>query len=128
MLRSGQFDKALTLYESVREPLRSRSASRSIAFLATTTDPAVYYDKLTSRCADGDRASKLPPLVIEWAREEAEDERVFAVIDDVTPLARSDQEARASWSCKLNAVLASPTRVKAFPELEGGARDSTSVC
>lgn len=115
MLRSGQFDKALALYREVREeydPVRGQVQT----FLDTTTDPAVYYDRLTEDdIPEGGVA--LPPVVIEWAREEAKDERVFAVIDDVTRSRKLIKRSRRVAS-KLNAVLTGPTRVKAFPQLK----------
>jgi tetratricopeptide (TPR) repeat protein len=114
MLRSGQFEKAYKAYEGVRkryDPIRAQVDD----FLANTTDPAVYYDQLVD---DGvaTTAQGLPPVVMEWARDEAEDARVFAAIDDVN---RSRDLVRRSRSmaARLNAVLASPTRVKAFPEV-----------
>lgn len=114
MLRSGQFEKALTLYETVRgrfDPIREQLDR----FLTSTNDPAVYYDRLTrEELEEGSEA--LPPLVIQWAREEAEDERVFAVIDDVTRSRDLIKKSRR-LATKLNAVLGSPTRVKAFPEI-----------
>ncbi len=115
MLRSGQFDKALGLYNEVRseyDPIRQQVQS----FLDTTTDPAVYYDCLTGD-EDAVAGSTLPPMVIEWAREEAKDDRVFAVIDDVTRSRHLIKRSRQLVS-KLNAVLGGPTRVKAFPELK----------
>jgi len=115
MLRSGQFDKALALYQDVREeydPVRGQVQT----FLDTTTDPAVYYDRLTEDdIPEGGVA--LPPMVIEWARDEAKDERVFAVIDDVTRSRKLIKRSRRMAS-KLNAVLNGPTRVKAFPQLK----------
>lgn len=114
MLRSGQFDKALALYRSVHgkfDPIRDQVDR----FLSSTNDPAVYYDKLT---ADVSLPSdeKLPAVVVEWAREQAEDEHVFGMIEDVN---RSRELLRASRKLagKLNAVLAVSTRIKAFPEL-----------
>jgi hypothetical protein len=123
MLRSGQYDKALTLYESVArrfEPIREQVD----AFLASTNDPAVYYDKLTSDTIG--EGETLPPLVIQWAREEAEDERVFSVIDDVT---RSRDLIKRSRKLimKLNAALASPTRVRAFPDLKAALEKTVSL-
>jgi len=56
-------------------------------------------------------------MVIEWARDEAKDERVFAVIDDVTRSRKLIKRSRRMAS-KLNAVLSGPTRVKAFPQLK----------
>ncbi|HEY6558686.1 MAG TPA: tetratricopeptide repeat protein [Polyangiaceae bacterium] len=114
MLRSGQFEKALTLYQSVRgkfDPIREQLDR----FLASTNDPAVYYDRLTrDELEAGEEA--LPPLVVQWAREEAEDERVFSMIDDVTRSRDLIKKSRRLAS-KLNAVLGSSTRVKAFPEV-----------
>jgi len=115
MLRSGQFEKSLGLYQEVRdeyEPVRDQVQT----FLDTTTDPAVYYDRLTEDdLPEGGQA--LPPMVIEWARDEAKDERVFAVIDDVTRSRKLIKRSRRMAS-KLNAVLSGPTRVKAFPQLK----------
>jgi len=115
MLRSGQFDKALALYQEVREeydPVRGQVQT----FLETTTDPAVYYDRLTEDDIP-EGGVVLPPMVIEWAREEAKDERVFAVIDDVTRSRKLIKRSRRMAS-KLNAVLNGPTRVKAFPQVK----------
>jgi tetratricopeptide (TPR) repeat protein len=112
MLRSGEFEQALSLYESVRsrfDPIRAQVDK----FLASTSDPAVYYDKLTSESFGS--GEQLPPIVLDWARDESEDDNVFAVIDDVS---RSRELLKRSrdLAAKLNAVLASPTRVKALPE------------
>ncbi len=114
MLRSGQFDKALSLYKSVEgkfDPIRDQVDR----FLQSTNDPAVYYDKLTAdQSVPTD--DKLPPVVIEWAREQAEDEHVFGMIEDVN---RSRELLRSGrrMAGKLNSVLTSPARIKALPEL-----------
>ena len=52
--------------------------------MSSTTDPAVYYDKLTADDATMATETKLPKVVLEWAREQAEDQHVFGMIDDVT--------------------------------------------
>ncbi|MCC6215957.1 MAG: tetratricopeptide repeat protein [Polyangiaceae bacterium] len=116
MLRSGQFAEALALYESVRsrfEPIREQVAT----FLATSTDPAVYYDLLVDESAKEGSEKALPPLALRWAREEAEDSRAFAVIDDV---ARARDLVRRSRRLvvKLEGVLSGGGRVRAFPELQ----------
>jgi len=114
MLRSGQFEKALALYKSVEgkfDPIRDQVDR----FLQSTNDPAVYYDKLTAdQGVVTDDA--LPPVVIEWAREQAEDEHVFGMIEDVN---RSRELLRSSrrLASKLTSVLSSPARIKALPEL-----------
>jgi tetratricopeptide (TPR) repeat protein len=116
MLRSGRFDRALEAYREVRdrfEPARQRVES----FLSATTDPAVYYDRLVEEGLEGATPSKLPDVVLEWVREEARGERVFAVIDDVTH-ARDVLRRSRRLASKLNAVLAAPSRARAFPELK----------
>jgi tetratricopeptide (TPR) repeat protein len=117
MLRSGMFDRALELYESVHQefdPMRKKVDT----FLMTTTDPTVYYDRLVEEQLDDER-SGLPSAVLKWVREAAEDDRLFGVIDDVT---RSRDLIKKSKELvrKLTAVLSSPTRARAFPELKVG--------
>lgn len=114
MLRSGQFENALKIYESVRQrfdPIRGEVDE----FLAATTDPAVYYDQLLEEGVGGEKS--LPPMVLTWARQEAEDARVFAMIDDVNRSRALIEDSR-TIAGKLNALLSSSTRIKAFPELQ----------
>lgn len=124
MLRSGQFEKALTLYKTVRsrfDPIREQVST----FLADTQDPAVYYDKLVSEQLDSEKGA-LSPVVIQWAREEAENDRAFAVIDDVTA-SRSLIKKSKRLVVKLNAVLGSGTRMRAFPELVAAMEQTLSL-
>ena len=126
MLRSGQFDKALTIYRSVRsrfDPIREQVDT----FLKETTDPAVYYDRLVQdQVGDSDNQGALSPVVVEWARAEAENDRAFAIIDNV---ARSRDLIRKSRRLilKLNAVMASPTKLRAFPELQAAMQSTLGV-
>jgi tetratricopeptide (TPR) repeat protein len=125
MLRSGDFQNALNLYRNVREhfdPIR-KSVDE---FLASTTDPAVYYDKLTADEATMATETKLPKVVLEWAREQAEDQHVFGMIDDVTR-SRDLVKRSRKLAVKLDAVLSVPTRAKAFPELRTGIQYSMSL-
>ncbi len=115
MLRSGQFDKALSLYQSVKgrfEPIRAQLD----AFLTSTNDPAVFYDRLVADSLE-QQGHELSPVVLEWAREEAESDHAFSVIDDVT---RSRDLVRRSrrLASQLSSLLSSSTRVRAFPELK----------
>lgn len=117
MLRSGMFDRALELYESVRstfDPMRQKVDT----FVATNADPTVYYDKLVAEESLQEDA-EIPRVVLSWVREAAEDDRAFAVIDDVT---RSRDLIKRSRDLvrKLTAVLQSPARARAFPELKAG--------
>ncbi|MEY4547736.1 MAG: hypothetical protein RL685_3931 [Pseudomonadota bacterium] len=116
MLRSGRFDRALEAYREVRDrfdPAREKVES----FLTATTDPAVYYDRLVEEGLEAPNSSKLPEVVLDWVRAEARGERVFAVIDDVTH-ARDVLRRSRRLASKLNAVLAAPSRARAFPELK----------
>lgn len=118
MLRSGRFDRALEAYQEVRnrfDPARARVES----FLGESSDPAVYYDRLVEEGMAVEGSSKLPDLVLEWVREEARGERVFAVIDDVTH-ARDVLRRSRRLASKLEAVLSAPSRARAFPEIKAG--------
>ena len=125
MLRSGDFQNALNLYRNVREhfdPIRKSVDD----FLASTSDPAVYYDKLTADEATMATETKLPKVVLEWARAQAEDQHVFGMIDDVTR-SRDLVKRSRKLAVKLDAVLSVPTRAKAFPELRNGIQYSMSL-
>jgi tetratricopeptide (TPR) repeat protein len=124
LLRSGEFDKALTLYRSVRgrfDPIREQVDR----FIAATADPASYYDRLTAD-PDIQTDDKLPPLALAWAREQAEDQNVFIVIDDVNRSRDLVKQSRKLAS-KLNGVLAVPTRAKAFPEIRAALEQTLSL-
>jgi tetratricopeptide (TPR) repeat protein len=124
MLRSGDYQNALALYQGVRshfDPIREKLDE----FLTSTTDPAVYYDKLTSEDI-GLIDEKLPKIVLDWAREQAEDEHVFGMIDDVSRSRDLIKRSR-KLAAKLNAVLSVPTRVKAFPEIRIGLQHTLGL-
>jgi tetratricopeptide (TPR) repeat protein len=116
MLRSGRFERALTAYEEVRTRFDA-ARERVDKFLATTRDPALYYDRLIEEGLAIGGASALPQVVLDWVREEARSERVFNVIDDVTR-ARDVLRRARQLASKLNAVLSAASRAKAFPGLE----------
>jgi tetratricopeptide (TPR) repeat protein len=124
LLRSGEFDKALTLYRSVRgrfDPIRDQVDR----FIQTTADPASYYDRLTAD-PEIQTDDKLPPLALAWAREQAEDENVFGAIDDVNRSRELVKQSRRLAS-RLNGVLAVPTRAKAFPEIRAALEHTISL-
>lgn len=126
MLRSGQLKKALTLYRGVRgrfDPVRQRLE----AFLEKNSDPAVYYDKLVAESLESTSGDNpLPPMAVEWAREVAEESRAFAVVDDV---ARSRKLLKQTQRIlrRLESLLSSPARAKAFPELQARLESATAV-
>jgi tetratricopeptide (TPR) repeat protein len=116
MLRAGEFQNALGLYKDVAghfDPIRQQLDT----FLKSTNDPAVYYDKLTADDFGASSDDKLPKVVLDWARDQAEDQHVFGVIDDVSRSRLLIKSSRKLAS-KLNAVLAVSSRVKAFPEIQ----------
>jgi tetratricopeptide (TPR) repeat protein len=116
MLRAGEFQNALGLYKDVSahfDPIRDQLD----AFLKSTNDPAVYYDKLTADDFGAQSDDKLPRVVLDWARDQAEDQHVFGVIDDVSRSRALIKNSR-KLATKLNAVLAVSSRVKAFPEIQ----------
>lgn len=126
MLRAGQFDKSLKVYEGVRttyDPMRSKVD----AFLGSTSDPAVYYDKLSQEQLEAlDNSSILPPLAVQWARDAEDGPAAFAVIDDVNQCRDLIKQSNEMVE-KLNAVLSSPNRVRAFPELKAGEEKAISL-
>ncbi|MEI9939698.1 MAG: tetratricopeptide repeat protein [Pseudomonadota bacterium] len=116
MLRAGEFQNALGLYRDVSghfDPIRQQLDT----FLKSTNDPAVYYDKLTADDFGAASDDKLPKVVLDWARDQAEDQHVFGVIDDVSRSRALIKDSRKLAS-KLSAVLAVSSRVKAFPEIQ----------
>ncbi len=118
-LRTGQFKKALATFEGVHHQFAPMFDQIS-TFLATTADPAVFYDKLVDdQLASLEAEGSLPPLAIRWAREAEDGPEAFAVVNEVvrtrTLLRQSDDVVK-----KLNAVMNSPGRSKAFPELRAG--------
>ena len=126
MLRSGQFDNALALYQGVRdcfEPMREEVDQ----FVRANSDAAIYYDQLVADVPDVGQGhnSKLSPLVVTWVREEADNNRTLSVIDDVARSRDLVKRSRRLVS-QLTALLASPTRANAFPELRA-AIESTLV-
>lgn len=121
LLRAGQFEKSRKVYESVRgnyETMRERLE----AFLGASTDPGVYFDTLSSEQLELFEASnQVPSLVLKWAREGEDGETAFSIIDDVAICRRLVKESNEMIE-RLNAVLGSPNRIKALPELLKGAQ------
>lgn len=119
LLRAGRFDEADTAYHAVRdkyEPLRNQVS----AYLKKYVDPAVYYDKLTS--ADIEAGHELPLLAVDWAREAAEEDRVFAIVDDVARSRSLIKRSRRIITL-LQAGLSSDSRAKVFPEVRRRMED-----
>jgi tetratricopeptide (TPR) repeat protein len=119
LLRAGAFDKSLELYEAVRteyDPLRVRVE----AFLDSTQDVSVYYDKLSRQALDSlDTTDQLPPIAIRWAREAEDGPAAFAVIDDVNQCKALIRQSQRLIE-KLTALAGASNRVRAFPELLAG--------
>lgn len=115
MLRSEQFDPALSAYRAVRrrfEPIQSEVDE----FVARNVDPASYYDRLLEDRSGVRTRGALPPVVMDWLREESADDRVFALIEDMTA-SHLVLERSQRTMLRLRSVLASPVRVRGFPEI-----------
>jgi tetratricopeptide (TPR) repeat protein len=119
LLRAGAFDRALKFYEGIRsqyDPMRAKVE----AFLDSTNDVSIFYDKLAQQQLDLLGVNEqLPAIAVHWAREAEDGPRAFAVIDDENAskalIAQSNQLVD-----KLSALTQAATRVRAFPELEAG--------
>jgi tetratricopeptide (TPR) repeat protein len=126
MLRTGQFEKALTLYQAARaqfDPMRQKVET----FLASTNDPAFYYDKLSKDPLEGGAdANALPPMALTWAREAEDGPAAFSVIDGVKECRELLKQSNGFLE-KVNMILAAPNRVRAFPELEAGEERALSL-
>ena len=125
LLRSGQYKKALGLYNKVRDeydPIRDQVSE----FLKNNQDPAVYYNALTGDEMEVTADGKMPKKAVAWAREAAEGDRVFSLIDDVRRsrdlIKRSNRMVRI-----LNGVLATSTRAARIPGTESRARSDSGA-
>jgi len=126
MLRTGQFEKALGLYQAARaqfDPMREKVEG----FLNSTNDPAVYYDKLSKDGLEGiERADALPPLAVQWAREAEDGPAAFAVIDGVKECRELLKQSN-TFVDRVGWLLNAPNRVRAFPELKAGEEKALSL-
>ncbi len=123
LLRSGRFADAERAYQEVRdkyEPLREQVDQ----YLKSHEDPATYYDTLTG--AQIETGRELPPLVIDWAREEATEDRVFAIVDDVARSRSLLKRGRRSVVL-LEAALGGDTRAKVFPAIRRELENVTAL-
>lgn len=119
-LRAKEFPEALRAYEGVRTRF-APAYERLSEFLEEHTDPAEYYDILVDQRLGVRTRSDLPPVVLDWVRE-VEDERAFALIDDVTR--GRDLSMKATRIAKImGGILNAPTRARAFPELRTRLQD-----
>ncbi len=111
MLRSGRFKDAEKVYEHTRDlygPLQTELER----FLVAHPEPDVYYDKLIA--SEIEVGHELPKLIVDWAREQATEERSFALVDLVLRT-RELIERGARSSLLARATLASGAHVRAFP-------------
>ena len=117
MLRAGQFDKSLKVYENVRgtyDTMRDRVEG----FLHATTDPKAFFDALSQEQAElFESSSGLPALALRWAKDGEDGPAAFAVVDEIN-ICRTLIKQSNEMIDRLNAVLSSPNRVRALPELK----------
>jgi len=125
-LRAGQFKNARATFEGIRarfDPMRE-SVDR---FLGSTSDPAVYYERLIEQQLDVVETSNgLPPLAVLWAREADDGPEAFAVVDEVVQTRKLLRGAQ-DLASRLSIVMTSPGKVRAFPDLMAGEQAATAV-
>lgn len=125
-LRAGLFSNALATFEGVHaqfEPMYDRVNN----FLNSTSDPAVYYDRLVDDQVAGiDASNALPPVTIAWAREAPDGKEAFAVVDEVV-LTRNILRQTERLAIRLQAIMESSGRAKAFPQLHAAQQATTSA-
>jgi len=117
----------LSLYQAARaqfDPMREKVDT----FLASTNDPAVYYDRLSKDALEGglEQSAALPTIAVQWAREAENGPAAFAVIDSVKEC-RDLLKQSNQFVDRLTAVLNAPNRVRAFPELKAGEEKALSL-
>jgi tetratricopeptide (TPR) repeat protein len=126
LLRAGAFDRALQLYENIRaqyDPMRAKVD----AFIDSTKDVSVYYEKLAAQQLDVlTPDEQLPPLALRWAREAEDGPLAFAVIDDVNECKTLIRESNQLVD-KLTSLTGASNRVRAFPELEAGEQEALAL-
>jgi tetratricopeptide (TPR) repeat protein len=123
LLRARRYEEALELYQEVRaeyDPMRRQLD----AFLAGNTDPGAYYERLVRH--EFIPQNDLPPGILGWVREEAREDRVFAIIDDVARSRRLIRESRRLGK-KLGVALGSKTRVNAFPAVRAATERAVGL-
>ncbi|MEM9691106.1 MAG: tetratricopeptide repeat protein [Myxococcota bacterium] len=126
LLRSGQFAKSKKVYLDARgtyEDVQQRLAR----FLASSSDPKVFFQTMRKDQMELFEAGPgLPPLVMKWARNGTDGQRAFAIVDDLVLCRRLVKESNQMVE-RLNAVLSSPNRIRAIPELRAGAEEALGL-
>ncbi len=125
LLRAGAFDKALQLYEGVRNDYAPQR-DKVDAFLKTA-DNDEFYKRLVHQQLDLlDQNEQLPPIAVRWAREAEDGPAAIAVIDDINECKRLLREA-SDLVDRLGALLGAANRAKAFPELLAGEQAAVGL-
>lgn len=126
LLRGGQFEKSLRLYESVRSTFDPMVA-RVDMFVASVATPGEFYNRLSQESEGGVKtAYNLPPVALSWAREMGEGPAAFGVLDEVGR-SRELMNSANELVEKIGAILNAPNRVRAFPELRAGAERNVGL-
>ncbi|MBM4357574.1 MAG: tetratricopeptide repeat protein [Deltaproteobacteria bacterium] len=115
-LRSGQFVEAAKLFEGAKADYIGQR-DKVVDFMKVTSSPAEYFKLLSADQLELSPTSKaLPTNVLNWVREGEDGPTAFAVIDDVVLCRRLLKESNEMIE-RVNAVLASPNKIRALPGL-----------
>ncbi len=111
-----EYDKAMDTFTVTRDQFEeARNFIEKV--VAERKDPRLFVNQITGRTAETfDIEAQLPPIAVEWLREEPEVGRVIAVDTDLVSI-RRDIETTEETIERLELAINSPSRVNIFPEL-----------
>jgi hypothetical protein len=115
LLRKAEYKKALVAYEHVRDRLDPMQ-KKIDGYLSSSKTPADYYDRLTMVSSEFD-ADALPPLVLQWAREEPNGTLAFAVVESVQQTKELIVSAQDMLD-RLQVAVKGANKVKSTPEFK----------
>lgn len=111
-----EYTKAMAVFIDTRDTYEDARAVIE-RIVAEHEDPRKFVNQITGRTSETfDIEAQLPPVAVEWLRQEAEVSRVIDVDTDLVTI-RSDIEEGETTIRRLEAAIESPSRVNIFPEL-----------
>jgi tetratricopeptide (TPR) repeat protein len=116
LLRTGRFDRALQVFQEVRNQFGPISQQLS-QVIAQNQNPEVYFQQLImSNIQVFDATSFLPPAALQWVRTEGTLEDSMGVVQDLNTCRTMIRESE-DLIARLNAAINSPSRAHVFRDL-----------
>jgi TolA-binding protein len=126
LLRNGRFDVANQAFREIARqfgPVRQQLDD----MVARHDDVRAYFRDLVRQNMDAfDPNAFLPPLAQRWARTEGDMDRALSVLADLAECRQLVRET-SELIVRLNAILTSPNRISAFPDLAEQRRTSIAI-